>query len=211
MQVAIPILLSSLTGLLVPVLNAGILARDASTNLYVLGIFLPISFLQSSLYECLRVASVAFAARASGSCNIHELRHLLHALLTLGPAIFVGLSLAFWVARQPFMAAYDVPPDEHAIASTFIVLNLLVGALVVMSINMMSALYGLGLAYPVSFVTMAGFVLTVGLTAVLVAYTHLGLFSLIVSLRSSADEGRWVGRALTGYGGWSPTGATSTP
>jgi Na+-driven multidrug efflux pump len=203
--VALPILLSSLTGLLVPIVNAGVLARDATTNLYVLGIFLPISFLQSSLYESLRVAAIAFAARGSGSGNMYGLRQRLQALLALGPIILALLAAAFWIGRDAFLTVYQVPVEEQGITATFIAANLLFGGLVVVSINMMSALYGLGRAYSVTFVTIAGFALNVGLTALLVAVTRLGLYALLVSTFTSATLTiAWAGFQLARRGalGW---------
>jgi Na+-driven multidrug efflux pump len=85
-----------------------------------------------------------------------------------------------------FMAAYQVPPPDRGVTAVFIVSNLLLGAAVVLSINMMSTLYGLGNAYSVTVVTVAGFALNVGLTAFLVTFMDFGLYALLVSTALNA-------------------------
>src|SRR5438270_2135483 len=76
-HVALPILLSSLVSLFAPLINTAIVGRDQPVYLYVLGIFLPIVFLQLSINESLRVSAVAFSAQCAGNGNVALFRRRL--------------------------------------------------------------------------------------------------------------------------------------
>ena len=66
LHVALPILLSSVVGLFAPLVSVAILGRENPASLYILGLYLPLSFLQTYVNESLRVSAVAFSSRAAG-------------------------------------------------------------------------------------------------------------------------------------------------
>jgi Na+-driven multidrug efflux pump len=180
-HVALPILLSSLVSLFAPLINTAIVGRDQPVYLYVLGIFLPIVFLQLSINESLRVSAVAFSAQCAGNGNVALFRRRLGSLVVLGVAIYVPLAVCFWLTHDRLIDLYAVPVEHRSLTYGFIQLNLLVGALVVVSITMMSALYALGDVYRVTTVTIVGFVANVALTWCFVVLGHWGAYALVAA------------------------------
>ena len=65
-KIAAPILFSSLVNLFIPLINAAIIGQYNAAYLYVLGIYLPIAFLQTSLNESMRVSAIVFSSQAEG-------------------------------------------------------------------------------------------------------------------------------------------------
>lgn len=187
MQLALPILLSSLIGLFAPLINAAIVGRDHAADLYVLGVFLPVGFLQLAINESLRVSAITFSSRAAGSGDLQTMGRRLEGLLSLAVLIYLAVATVFWLASDRFMGLYVVPVAQQALTSRFIQLNILVGTLVVVSMTMMSALYGLGQAFRVTAVTIISFTANILLTLLLVAWEHWGLYALITSTLITAS------------------------
>ena len=197
MQVALPILASSLVGLFALLINTAIIGRGAPAGLYVLGIALPISFLQMSINESLRVSAIAFSSQAAGSSNLELLRRRLRGLLVLAVLIHLLLALAFQLGHGWLMSAYQIPAAQQSIVYSFILLNISTGALVALSISMMSSLYGLGQVFWVTLVTMLGFAANILVTFVLVYWGGWGVYALIVStLLTSGVTIGWAALSL---------------
>jgi Na+-driven multidrug efflux pump len=197
LHVALPILLSSLVGLFAPLVSVAIVGRDSAASLYILGLYLPLSFLQTYINESLRVSAVAFSSRAAGSGNMAALARQLRGLLALAAAIYLVLATGFWLVGKQLMALDGVPSEQQSVAYAFMQLSIGVGIPAVVSMCMMSMLYGIGQTYRVTVATVVGIAASILLTLIFVIWCNLGLFALpLASLITSSATIAWATFAL---------------
>ncbi|WP_395375200.1 MATE family efflux transporter [Marinicella sp. W31] len=180
-SVALPILASSLVGLIALFINMGFIGQDNAFNLYIMGILLPISFIVMSLNESLRVSSIAFASQASGDKKFNLFNDRLVTLILVSLAMYVLLNVLFYLIQQPFLSMYKVEPQHQLFIGKFILHNLMVGVLAAVSMLCMSSLYGLGYAHSVSIISILSFAFNVALTYVFVFHLKYGIYSIIYS------------------------------
>lgn len=207
LAIAVPVLLSSLAALLAPVLNIAVIGRHDAAYLYPLALAVPVILLQNAVNESLRVASVAFAAQASGSGDLDGYARRQRAVLCIGVAVNLVLAALFLVGHRFFLDLFAVPADRRALAYAFIQVNILVGTLLMVSVALMSSLYGLRQVRAVTVGTVVSLGAGVLLTAVLV--TWLGLFALPLSTACTATvTAAWASRRLArcGVRPWSRIG-----
>jgi len=204
--VALPILASSLVALIAIFVNIGFLGQDNSFYLYVMGIYLPISFVVMAINESLRVSSIAFSSQASGNNDLAGLRQRLITLMGLSVLVFLVVYLLFTLIQQPFMNLFDVRPEDQAFIGRFIQDNLLAGIVVIISMLMMSSLYGLGYTNSVTILTIISFAANVALTYYFVFHLRLGIYSIVYSSLITAGAtslvaATWLNRigVLTGW------------
>lgn len=200
-RIAFPILLSSLVSLFAPLINAAIIGWDQPASLFILAIWLPLIFLQVAVNESLRVSSIAFSSQAAGSQDLVTLNRRLHGLIALGVAINLGIALAFLAGHRLFLNTYSVPVGQRSTAFGFIQLSLLTGVLLLVSMAMMSTLYGYGQIRSVTVVTIISLVANVAINFTLVTGAGLGLYALPLSTAVTAGTTiAWAARRLTALG-----------
>jgi Na+-driven multidrug efflux pump len=187
--------------LFAPLVSTAILGRDNTSSLYILGLFLPLSFLQTYINESLRVSAVAFSSRAAGSGDMRLLTQQLQSLLLLATGIYLVLAIGFWLLGRRLMALDAVPADQESLAYSFTLLNIVVGIPAVVSMCMMSMLYGIGRTYSVTVATLLGVGVGLLLTLLLVIWARLGLLALpLATLITSCATIAWAGFALAERG-----------
>lgn len=197
--IAVPILLASLASLFAPLVNTAVMGHHDAALLYPLALALPLILLQTSVNESLRVSSVAFSSQASGSGDLATYRRRLHGLVTIGVLVNLALAALFAVGHGAFLDAYGVPAGQRPLVYAFVQLTVLTGALLMVSVGLMSSLYGFGQVRAVTVVTVTGLAGNVALTAVLVAW--LGLFAMPAATVVSATATiGWAARRLAGLG-----------
>ncbi len=197
LHVALPILLSSVVGLFAPLVSVAILGRENPASLYILGLYLPLSFLQTYVNESLRVSAVAFSSRAAGSGNMQPLGRQLQGLVILAAGIYLILAIGFWLTSKQLMALDNVPSDQESVAYSFTQVSIAVGVPAVVSMCMMSMLYGIGQTYRVTVATILGIAASIGLTLIFAIVCDFGLYSLpLSSLITSIATIAWATLAL---------------
>ncbi|HKT03593.1 MAG TPA: MATE family efflux transporter [Rugosimonospora sp.] len=199
LAIAVPVLLSSLASLVAPVLNVGVIGRFDPAYLYPLALAVPVILLQNSVNESLRVSSVAFAAQASGSGDLSGYARRQRAVLCIGVAVNLGLALLFLAGHRLFLDLFAVPADRRGLVYAFIQLNILVGTLLLVSVTLMSSLYGFRQVRAVTAGTVVSLGAGVVLTAILVHW--LGIFALPASTAGTATAtAAWASRRLARVG-----------
>ena len=201
LKIAAPILFSSLVNLFIPLINAAIIGQNNAAYLYVLGIYLPIGFLQTALNESMRVSAIVLSSQAAGSNDKALWGRQLLCLLRLTFCIFLSLAFLFWLTHSLFMALFVVPPVWQTIVYNFVELFLLVGAVLSVSILMTASLYGIGQVYAVTVVSFLVFCVGIPLTFVLVYVAHWGLYALPAStIVTASGSGIWAALRLRRLG-----------
>jgi MATE family, multidrug efflux pump len=199
LAIAVPVLFASLASLVAPVLNTGVIGRHNPAYLYPLALAVPVILLQNSVNESLRVASVAFAAQASGNNDLRGYARRQRAVLGLGVAVNLLLAGAFLVGHRLFLDLLSVPVERRSLAYAFIQLNILVGTVLMVSVTLMSSLYGFRQVRAVTVGTVVSLGSGVALTAVLV--TWLGIFALPAATAATATAtAAWASRRLARCG-----------
>src|SRR2546429_3841172 len=94
-RTALPICLSSLLVLMLPVANTAVIGQYDAGSLFVLALVFPVAFLVISMNESLRVSALVFSAEAAGSGDTRTLRLRLRRLLPLRGLIPLGIALVF--------------------------------------------------------------------------------------------------------------------
>ncbi|ADU10037.1 multi antimicrobial extrusion protein MatE [Micromonospora sp. L5] len=207
LAIALPVLLASLASLVAPLLNTAVIGRHDPAYLYPLALVLPMILLQNSVNESLRVASVAFAAQASGSGDLDTYARRQRTVLVLGVAVNLGVALLFLVAHPLFLDLYAVPAGSRTLVYAFVQLNTLTGAVLAVSVALMSSLYGLRQVRAVTVGTLVSLGSGVVLTAALVGW--LGVFALPAATATTATATAvWASRrlALCGVRPWARIG-----
>ncbi|TQF72939.1 MATE family efflux transporter [Pseudoalteromonas luteoviolacea] len=179
--IAVPIFISSSVALLAIFLNTAIVGHAVPNSLYILGIFLPISIVFMAVHESLRVSAIAFSAEASGNQQYDLLNQRLQVLVVASSLIFLGIYLLFEVLKFDLLSLYNIADETYFQVVDFTRAQILLSALVMLSIILMSSLYALGKPFHVTVVTVVGFGANVTLTYILVTYSSAGLYSLVYS------------------------------
>lgn len=172
MQLAIPVMLASVSGLTSLLLCTRMLGLEKWDNLYVMGFFLPIAYFLMGVYESIRVAAL------TRSRGIHLENTLPAIVLSLSAITFVIFFIAiggFLFFHHALIKELKILEPYQRIFYHFSIGMLAMGFIVSISTLLTSVLYGIQKTYSAMWISMLASALVLGFTYLISYQMHYAL------------------------------------
>lgn len=198
LAIALPILVSSLSVMASSIVNIRLVAYNHPQTWYVLGLFLPVSYLILGLLEAGRVCSIqsiVFSQNAQANAQ------RIYSLILFFACMLALLSASVLLCYHSNLNLFSATANQFKTFSHFTTRYLLIYILVSSSSLLNAALFGLGKAKIASSLVIAASLLSIAVTALCVLKWHLGLSAILwgtgVAYATTSIIGAFILRQFT--------------
>ncbi|QKG83861.1 hypothetical protein GXN76_04790 [Kroppenstedtia pulmonis] len=192
-KISIPLILASSVTIITQMFNIFLLGHDEQA-LYVLSLYIPISFFLTSLIEALQTSNqvVISYQKGSGNNKIHTyiINGFLIGLLVsigIGLLVSIGMGLLIFITAPLIADYYHVKDEDRMLFLDYVKWMMVTNIIVILNVIVNSSLRGLGKINIASILNILFSLSNIALIFFFVYFLKWGLYSIIFSnLISSA-------------------------
>jgi len=179
LELAVPIGISSMLGVLAILINTAILGKTGQYNLYLLALFLPVNYFQIAIFEAFRAPALALSSLHRQSQDQEIFKNKIISLLIIASICILAGALLFEFTQNSLVKIFNIP---SIMTQEFIIFTrdmLLTGIFICANYILNSLLYGRGRPRVAMYLSIATVVINCGLTYLLGVYYKLGVHGLV--------------------------------
>lgn len=172
-----PVILASISSVLANILCTRILGMERGGNLYLLAIFLPISYALIGIFETIRIASLSYSRAPKKNLILNIVSLVLIIFL-----IFLFLMIVFLIFENQMISIFNVRHGYRDQFTEFTVGMLISGFIMGLSSALTTSLAGIRKIYSAMFISMLASSLVVLLSYLMAYRIGLGLGGYVLAI-----------------------------